>query len=83
MICDLCGVERDLEHVCIDALKLQRDADLKTMSHLHSLLSLVRHRYLVRGLDSLERDIDMLLGQSEKVLGPWWKKQMQQTEKKG
>lgn len=25
MICDLCGVERDLEHVCIDALKAERD----------------------------------------------------------
>lgn len=25
MNCDLCGVERDLEHVCVDALKAERE----------------------------------------------------------
>jgi ribosomal protein L40E len=32
MICDLCGIERDLEHVCIDALKAE-NAKLRERVH--------------------------------------------------
>jgi hypothetical protein len=84
-----CGPYDEICGACFDAtlkernnLRLQNGEAMKIMSHLHSLLSLVRHRYLERGVDSLERDIDQLLGQSEKALTPFWKEQMQQTEKR-
>lgn len=62
---------------------LQKDSDeaLQAMNDTHSLLSLVRHRHLPKGLD-LEKDIDKALGASEKALAPWWKMKMQQTEKR-
>lgn len=54
-----------------------KDKALLVMNAVHSLLSLVRHRHLPKGLD-LERDIDKALAASERLLGPWWEKEMQQ-----
>lgn len=62
-------------------LNLQNDEALRAMNDVHSLLSLIRHRHLPRGLD-LERDIDNALDGSEKLLDPWWKKAMQRAAKR-
>lgn len=55
------------------------DQTLRAMNDLHSLLSLIRHRHLPRGLD-LEKDIDTALAVSEKLLRPWWEEEMKKRK---
>lgn len=55
---------------------------LRAMSPVYSLLSLIRHRHLPKGIDSLESDVDKALAGAEKFLDGWWKKEMARREKK-
>jgi len=70
-----CGSVEKLEAECKQAA-MENESLLNTMNDLHSLLSLVRHRHLPRGMDSLEKDIDKALGVSDKALQEWWLKEM-------
>lgn len=42
MICDRCGVERDLEHYCLDALKAERDRLLLQVREARELIEFMR-----------------------------------------
>lgn len=53
-----------------------RESCMEAMSSLYSLLSLVRHRHLPRGLADLEKDIDQALLAGDKLLQPWWKSKL-------
>lgn len=78
--CQLLEEEKKRDEKII-ALNDQNDGLLRVMNDVHSLLSLVRHRHLPRGLD-FEKDIDKALGASETALKEWWQKQMARHEKK-
>lgn len=62
--------------VNLEQTNLQNDENLRLMNDLHSLLSLIRHRHMPRGLD-LEKDIDKALGLSSVALREWWAKQLE------
>lgn len=66
----------------LKALEGENDEQLRIMSTLYSLLSLVVHRHLPQNLDSLKKDIDQILSTAEPVLRPWWQKEMNKPEKK-
>lgn len=60
-------------------MKLQNDQALQAMNDVYSLLSLVRHRHLPKGL-GLEVDMDKALCAADKFMNPWWKRQREQQE---
>lgn len=79
--CQLLTEEQKRDQEIIDA-HAENDALLRVMNDVHSLLSLVRHRHLPRGMDSLEKDIDKALISSELALKGWWQKERERQEKK-
>jgi hypothetical protein len=79
--CQLLTEEQKRDEKII-ALNDRNNGLLRVMNDVHSLLSLVRHRHMPRGLDSLEKDIDQALASSEVALREWWGKEMKKSEKR-
>lgn len=81
--CQWCKLldEEKKRDVKIVELVDEKDQILRAMSPVYSLLSLLRHRHMPRGLDSLERDVDKALAGAEAFLDVWWKKEMALQQK--